>query len=109
MRVLDGVGVDLHGVLYIGDGSSRKIRTIKPDGKQGPTFTLESLEGEDSTATLDIGIDHQGFVYTARRGGHTIRKFAPDGTPLALIETYAPVMAMNVFIREPIPASVASK
>ena len=34
---------------------------------------------------------------------------APDGTPLALIETYAPVMAMNVFIREPIPASVASK
>ena len=109
MRVLDGVGVDLHGVLYIGDGSSRKIRTIKPDGKQGPTFTLESLEGEDGTATLDIGIDHQGFVYTARRGGHTIRKFAPDGTPLALIETYAPVMAMNVFIREPIPASVASK
>jgi eukaryotic-like serine/threonine-protein kinase len=109
LRVLDGVGVDSNGTLYVSDGSSTKIRTIKPDGKQGQTFVIDPLHGEDMTAILDIGIDHQSFVYAARRGGHLIRKYAPDGTFVASLETYAPILAFDIFLREPNMAAEVSK
>ena len=109
LRVLDGVGVDPQGVLYVSDASSGKVRTIKPDSKQGQTFVIDPLHGEDTSAILDIGIDHQGFVYVARRGGHLIRKFAPDGSFVVSLETYAPILALNVFLREPNPIPEVSK
>ncbi len=101
LRVLDGVGVDVTGVLYIADASSSKIRSlIFPAGKQGQSFNIEPLHGEDTNNVMDIGIDHQGHVYAARRGGHIVRKFAPDGTLLVNIETYAPILSFHLFIRD---------
>jgi eukaryotic-like serine/threonine-protein kinase len=101
LRVLDGVGVDATGVLYIADASSSKIRSlIFPAGKQGQSFNIEPLHGEDTNNVMDIGIDQQGFVYAARRGGHIVRKFAPDGTLMVNIETYAPILSFHLFLRD---------
>ncbi len=101
LRTLDGVTVDSTGVTYISDASSSKIRTlIPPTGKQGPTYAIESLTGEDTTQVMDIAVDAQGFVYAARRGGHIIRKFNPDGTFITNIETYNPIQNFALFIRE---------
>ncbi len=104
LRVLDGIGVDKQGVLYVSDAASRKIRTIRPDGRQGTSFALEAIQGEDMNAILSIGADHEGNVYALRRGAQVIRKFAADGTFVGQIDAYAPVLAFNVFVREPILA-----
>ncbi|HEX2863780.1 MAG TPA: protein kinase [Deinococcales bacterium] len=100
LRVLDGIGVDPHGALLISEANGGKIRTLRPDGKQGQSYVVEPLQGEDTTATVDIGVDHEGFVYAARRGGHLIRKFAPDGGLVSTLETYAPIVALCVVLRE---------
>jgi eukaryotic-like serine/threonine-protein kinase len=101
LRILDGVTVDANGVTYISDASSSKIRTlIPPAGKQGPTFAIEALTGEDTAQVMDIAVDHQGFVYAARRGGHIIRKFNPDGTFMGNIETYNPIQNFALYINE---------
>ena len=105
LRILDGVTVDSTGVTYISDASSSKIRTlIPPAGKQGPTFTIESLTGEDTTQVMDLAVDAQGHLYAARRGGHIIRKFSPDGAFIGNIETYNPIQNFALFIREPVPS-----
>jgi eukaryotic-like serine/threonine-protein kinase len=101
LRVLDGIGVDIQGNLYISDANGAKVRTLKPDGRQGQTYAIQPLQGEDMTQILDIRVDQEGYVYVGRRGGHIIRKFAPDGTMVATIETYAPLMGMAVHIKEP--------
>ena len=101
LRILDGVGVDATGVLYIADASSSKIRSlIFPAGKQGQSFNIEPLHGEDINNVMDIGVDQQGNVYAARRGGHIIRKYASDGTLLTNIETYAPMLSFHLYLRE---------
>jgi serine/threonine-protein kinase len=104
LRLLDGVTVDSTGVTYISDASSSKIRTlIPPSGKQGPTYTIEALTGEDTSQVMDIAVDDEGFVYAARRGGHIVRKFNPDGTLMMNIETYNPIQNFTLFVREAVP------
>lgn len=108
LRVLDGIGVDSRGALLISEANGGKIRTLRLDGKQGQSYLIEPLQGEDITATIDIGVDHEGFVYAARRGGHFIRKFAPDGALVSTLETYAPIVALSVIVREHVLAPVVA-
>lgn len=44
----------------------------------------------------DLGIDDRGNLLTALRGGREIRKYAPDGTLIASLETYAPIVQLRV-------------
>jgi eukaryotic-like serine/threonine-protein kinase len=99
MRLLDGLAVDGAGALYISDGTSSKIRSVTPAGKLGTTYVIEKLQGEASDQLLDLGVDSEGILYVSRRGGHLIRKFAPDGSLIDTVETYAPVVHMLVDAR----------
>ena len=96
MRLLDGLAVDRYGALYISDATAGKIRSITPAGKLGTNYTFEKLQGEASDQLLDMGVDSDGILYAARRGGHLIRKFAPNGALIETVETYAPVVHMLV-------------
>ncbi|MBA2668023.1 MAG: protein kinase [Trueperaceae bacterium] len=96
MRLIDGFTVSGDGTLFISDGTSGKIRSVTPNGKLGTTYTFEKLHGEASDQLLDLGVDRAGVLYVARRGGHIIRRFMPDGTMLETVETYSPIVHMAV-------------
>src|SRR5690606_40129391 len=74
MRMLDGVAVDLNASVYISDATSGKVRKITSDGKVGVSFALDARQGEATDAVVDLGVDDDGYLYAARRGGHLIRK-----------------------------------
>ena len=99
MRLLDGVAADASGNLYISDATGGKVRKVGPRGKVELSYTVEPLHGEATDGLLDLGVDHEGYLYAARRGGHLIRKYSPTGELVATIETYAPVVGMVVDIR----------
>ena len=99
MRLLDGVTIDPGGNLYISDASAGKIRMVTPAGKVGQSFPLDVRQGEVTDTLLDLGVDDAGFLYAARRGGHLIRKFDPQGQLLETIETYAPVVQMVIDVK----------
>ncbi|MDF1522205.1 MAG: protein kinase [Trueperaceae bacterium] len=99
MRLIDGFHVSASGTLFLSDATGGKIRSVHSDGKLGPVFLFEKLQGEASDTLLDLGTDDEGFLYAARRGGHLIRRFDPRGTLVDTIETYAPVVHMLVDAR----------
>ena len=99
MRLLDGVTLDRDGNLYISDAAAGKVRKVTAEGKVGVSFALETRQGEVTDTVLDLGVDDEGYLYTARRGGHLIRKFDPAGRLLEAFETYAPVVQMVVDVR----------
>jgi len=100
MRMLDGVAVDLGANVYISDATAGKVRKITHDGKVGVSFALDARQGEATDAIVDLGVDDDGYLYAARRGGHLIRKYDPAGKLLRTFETYAPVVQMLVDMRE---------
>ena len=99
MRLLDGVAADASGNLYISDATGGKIRKVSPKGKVELSYAVEPLHGEATDGLLDLGVDHEGYLYTARRGGHLVRKYSPAGELVTTIETYVPVVGMVVDIR----------
>jgi eukaryotic-like serine/threonine-protein kinase len=100
LRQLDGVTAGTNGTVYISDASAARIRTLlPPNGQQGPYAIIEALQGEDSSQALELVLDPQGNLYAARRGGHLIRKFAPDCSLLQTIETYSPIMSLAMYVR----------
>ncbi len=100
LRLLDGVNAGANGTVYIADATASRVRTLMPPkGLQGPYAIIEALQGEDSSQTLDMVIDPQGNLYVARRGGHLIRKYAPDCSLTQTIETYSPVQSLAMYIR----------
>ncbi len=100
LRLLDGVTASANGTVYIGDATSSRVRTLlPPKGAQGPYAIIDTLTGEDASNALDLVLDHSGHLYASRRGGHLIRKFAPDGSLVQTIETYSPVQSLAIFIR----------
>jgi eukaryotic-like serine/threonine-protein kinase len=72
MRLIDGFTVGDDGTLFISDGTSGKIRSVTPEGKLGPTFAFEKLQGEASDQLLDLGVDRAGRAVrrAARRPPH---------------------------------------
>ncbi len=96
LRELDGLAADREGFVYIADATSGKIRKISPDSRVVKSFSFETRQGENVDGQLDLGVDGDGFLYAGRRGGHLIRKFAPDGSLFTTIETYAPLVQMIV-------------
>lgn len=100
MRLLDGVAIDADGNLYISDAAASKVRKVTAEGKVGVSFALETRQGEVTDTVLDLGVDDAGYLYTARRGGHLIRKFDPAGRLLETFETYAPVVQMAIDVRQ---------
>jgi eukaryotic-like serine/threonine-protein kinase len=106
MRLIDGFTVAGDGTLFISDGTSGKIRSVTPAGKLGTTYTFDKLQGEASDQLLDMGVDRAGVLYVARRGGHIIRRFAPDGTPLETVETYSAIVHMGLHIKRAKPVPV---
>ena len=101
MRVLDGMTVDKIGNLFLSDATGSKIRMITPDGKVALSYAMDPLQGEAADTLLDLGVDDNGHLYAARRGGHIIRKFDPAGKLEETLETYAPVVQMLVDVRKP--------
>ncbi len=101
MRLLDGVALDNAGNLYISDAAAGKVRKVTAEGKVGVSFALETRQGEVTDTILDLGVDDAGHLYTARRGGHLIRKFDPSGRLIETFETYAPVVQMAIDVRQP--------
>ena len=99
IRLLDGVGVDRHGNLFVSDATGGKIRKVGPSGKVELSYALEPLKGESTDTLLDIGVDHAGNLYAGRRGGHLIRKYDLSGRLVTTIETYAPMVQMLVDVR----------
>lgn len=99
MRLLDGVAVDAEGTLYISDASAGRIRTVTSGGRVGRSYVIEPKQGEATDGLLDLGVDASGTLYAARRGGHVVRRFAPDGTLEAMLETYAPLVQMIIDVR----------
>jgi len=106
MRELDGVAVDVDGTLYISDATAGRIRTVTPAGRVGRSYVIEPKQGESTDGLLDLGVDASGRLYAARRGGHYVRRFAPDGKLEATLETYAPLVQMVVDVR-PVAAPAA--
>jgi eukaryotic-like serine/threonine-protein kinase len=100
LRLLDGVTAAANGTVYIADATASRVRTLlPPKGAQGPYAIIEALQGEDSSQALDLVLDPQGNLYVARRGGHLIRKYAPDCSLVQTIETYSPVQSLAMYIR----------
>jgi serine/threonine-protein kinase len=100
-RLLDGFTTSPNGHVYISDGSAKKIRKLTPEGRPAMNFNLDSLQDEVSGSLLDLGLDHEGCLYAARRGGHTIRKYDPSGRLLNTFETYAPIIQMFIDVNTP--------
>jgi eukaryotic-like serine/threonine-protein kinase len=97
MRLIDGFTVSRDGTLFLSDATAGKIRSVHASGKLGTAFSFERLQGEAADQLLDLGVDGQGILYAGRRGGHIIRRFAPDGVMIDTIETYAAIVHMSVF------------
>jgi eukaryotic-like serine/threonine-protein kinase len=104
MRLLDGVAVDHEGTLYISDASAGRVRTVTAAGRVGRSYAIEPKQGEATDGLLDLGVDADGVLYAGRRGGHVIRRFSPDGTLEAMLETYAPLVQMVVDVRPEEPS-----
>ncbi len=100
MRELDGLCVDATGNVYISDATAGKIRKISPDAKVLASYSFVPRQGENIDGLLDLGVDGDGFLYAGRRGGHLIRKFAPDGTMTATLETYVALVQLVVDARK---------
>lgn len=98
MRVLDGLTLDKDNNLYISDATGNKIRKITPEGKAVQSYPIQSSQGEDRKMILDIGVDTEGNVYAARRGGHLIYKYNAQGQTIATLDAYAPIVQMIVDI-----------
>ncbi len=102
MRLLDGFTLDEPGNLYISDATGGKVRKISPQGKVELSYAIDPLQGEATDTLLDLGVDDKGFLYAARRGGHLIRKYDLSGRLLETLETYAPVVQMQLDVRAPV-------
>ena len=105
IRLLDGFAVDQHGNIYISDSTGGKIRKISPQGKVTTSYAVDPMQGEEVEELLDLGVDDEGYLYAARRGGHAIRKYDTSGRLLATLETYAPVVQMVVDIHQVLAAT----
>ncbi len=100
-RLLDGFTTSSNGHVFVSDGTAKRIRKLTPSHKPTMSFVLESLQDEVSGSLLDLGLDHDGYLYAARRGGHTIRKYDPTGRLVTTLETYAPIVQMLVDSKQP--------
>ena len=99
MRLIDGFHVSGNGTLYLSDATGGKIRSVHGDGKLGPVFQFDKLQGEASDTLLDLGTDERGYLFVGRRSGHLIRVFDAGGALVETIETYAPIVQMVVDAR----------
>lgn len=100
MRLLDGLGVDGLGNLYISDADAGKVRKVSPQGRIITNLVIEPMQGEDTSTLVDIGVDHGGFVYVSRKMGHKIRKYDPEGKFVTSQETYVPVIHFTTHVRQ---------
>ena len=99
LRPLEGLGIDLHGAVYIVDGAAGKLRKIEADGTPGLTFVIETLMGEPIDAPWLLQITHEGQIYAVRRGGQVLRTYNSVGDLLTSADMYAPVQAMSLVAR----------
>ena len=99
LRPLEGLGIDLHGAVYIVDGAAGKLRKIEADGTPGLTFPIETLMGEPTDAPWLLQITQEGQIYAVRRGGQVLRTYNSVGDLLTSADMYAPVQAMSLLPR----------
>ncbi|HWG84664.1 MAG TPA: NHL repeat-containing protein, partial [Deinococcales bacterium] len=105
LRTLDGAALGSDGSVYVSDANGSRIRTVRPDGSQGQTYQVTHLSGDDPAALLEIAVDPEGNVFAARRGGHLIRRYAPDGRLTATIDAYAQVLSLSIaVVSDPAPS-----
>jgi len=99
LRPLDGLGVDVHGAVYIVDGAASKLRKIEADGTPGLTFPLDTLVGEPNDAPWLLQVTPEGQIYAVRRGGQVLRTYNSVGDLLTSADMYAPVQAVALLNR----------
>ncbi|WP_188964569.1 protein kinase domain-containing protein [Deinococcus aquiradiocola] len=99
LRPLDGLGVDVHGAVYIVDGAASKLRKIEADGTPGLTFPLDTLVGEPNDAPWLLQVTPEGQIYAVRRGGQVLRTYNSVGDLLTSADMYAPVQAVALLPR----------
>ena len=99
LRPLDGLGVDVHGAVYIIDGAAGKLRKIEADGTPGLTFPIETLVGEPIDAPWLLQITPEGQIYAVRQGGQVLRTYNSVGDLLTSADMYAPVQAIALLPR----------
>ena len=99
LRPLDGLGVDVHGAVYIIDGAAGKLRKIEADGTPGLTFPIETLMGEPTDAPWLLQVTPEGQIYAVRRGGQVLRTYNSVGDLLTSADMYAPVQAIALLPR----------
>ena len=93
---LDGLAVDAAGNIYLAEAGSGRMHRIDPATGRVDLREYEPLHGENLNGFLDLGVDGDGNLHAARRGGHLIRTFTPDGGPPTLTETYVPLVQFVV-------------
>ncbi len=108
-RLLDGFTVDANDNIYISDGLANKVRKFSQSDKLLCSFPLQSMQGEVTDSLLDLGVDDEGHLYVARRGGHYIRKYHPEGELIDTLETYEPVVQFSVDVRQPVASGLAKR
>lgn len=87
----DGIAMDSHGNVYIGDTRNHKIRKITPNG-QVSVFAGSTEGNTDGTGInaqfshpSGITIDSQDNLYVVDSGNNNIRKISPSG----IVSTFA--------------------
>lgn len=99
LRPLDGLGIDVHGAVFIVDGAAAKLRKIEADGTPGLTFPIETLMGEPTDAPWLLQVTPEGQIYAVRRGGQVLRTYNSVGDLLSSADMYAPVQALALLPR----------
>ena len=89
-----GLALDTAGNIYVADYYNNTIRKVTPGGvvttlAGSPQFAPNgssiggSADGQGADARFnfpnDVAVDHDGNVYVADSGNHTIRKVTPEG------------------------------
>ncbi|MCL4455613.1 MAG: protein kinase [Deinococcus sp.] len=96
LRVLSGIGLGPDDQLFIFDADSQKVRRVSLEGEVESSFTVPSLEGEDSSSLVEFAIGEE-FIYVGRRGSSRIHRFKHDGEPVAPLDIYAPLRSLGLW------------
>lgn len=99
LRRLSGFTLSSTGDLYLREALTGKVHKIAPRGGALDTLSLGQPDTPRPDTLVDMGVDEVGNLFSAERGGSAIRKYAPSGELLAILETYAPILQLRVDVR----------
>ncbi|HJQ27266.1 MAG TPA: gluconolaconase [Blastocatellia bacterium] len=82
-----GVAVDAQGNVFVADTANRAVRLVSPTGevttvKQSPQHRGDGdgLDMARLERPMGLALTHDGFLFVADRGSHTLVRIAPNGS-----------------------------